>query len=1070
MASPITFKFVDLDYQLDAINSVVQLFNGQDKTEGDSIYRSASLGEIAERVLGRNPRFQVPKRRILENLNIVQTENKHLIPDDILFEGYNFTIEMETGTGKTYVYLRTILELHKQYGYRKFIIVVPSIAIRQGVEKSIEQLNDTFKALYDGLEIKSRAFVYNSGNLGELQSRFIENTDLSIVVMNMQAFNKDTTLIKKEREGRTKLWDLMRDVKPIVIIDEPQKLEGGKKKSASLASIEELDPLFILRYSATHKNTYNMVYKLTSYDAYNQNLVKKICVKTVYGEVPTDFPYIRYVRFTTDLKAKIEIFARDEKRGIIKKRFDVLDGYKLSELSGGLEQYKGMYVEGNPHKIEGLTIAKTRSQGQLTLFNETARDSAWGITIKNGSDTLTLLPGDCTYNEVLRETNSAVIRVQIQAAIRSHLDRQFSILESGKEIKAVALFFIDSVKKYRSGNADEPGLYLKIFEEEYQKLIEKPKYKDYFKKYAKYFPDYKDVQKVHEGYFAIDKKQKVVDPEEISQNNNSDTSVEDLYKAKSKEDIARGIDLILRDKEKLISFDTPLAFIFSHSALREGWDNPNVFTICTLKESSNEMAKKQEIGRGLRLPVDTSGNRCHDEDINWLTVVANAYYEDFAANLQADFDEANKFDHDIATPYEFIETLRTAKLPREKITKELAKILRDELKSKAVINSKGKLNKNVDISKISFRDATLSQYEQAIQDAFIEVMTEKGSRIHIKNGDEPEDTNEKHSYMHEAAFMQMMNELQVRLEKRTFYQVEINSAEFIETAGRNLQQLLETKSLIEQTITVTTSEVEMKENGKTTLSEEVTGYYTDKMPLVWHKKTDFEIINYIMKQTRLPRLAIYSILNEIDPELREHLRVQDVLDKAVKGLQDLLTERKSKHVSGYQVIDNYLFDSGELFIPDKIDSDTLRELELNEGFTNTAYKTRPQNRKAVYKYYRTDSKGEKDFARELDGDEHVLLFTKLHKGGFVIDTPEGDYSPDWAVIYKHDDDTTKLYFIVETKIDKEDKDLTAVEDTKIRCGKLHFEAVSTSLGKQVEYFKAKSYREFKQRVEAKREI
>lgn len=1063
MTGNVKFKFVDLPYQIDAVNSVINLFKGQSKQTGDSLYKEVRRGEIAGSWVGKNPRFEIGSTRILKNLTVVQTENRHLLPDDILDPAYNFTVDMETGTGKTYVYLRTILELHKQYGFTKFMIVVPRIAILQGVKKSIEQLSETFKALYDGLDINARSFVYDSKNLEALRN-FIESTELSVVIMNKDSFNKaGINIIQKEVEGHTPIWQRLKEVKPIIIIDEPQLIEGDKKKkSATLTQLEELEPLFTLRYSATHKNPYNMVYKLTSYDAYNQHLVKKIRVKTVYGEVPKDYPYIRYAAFTKDLKARIELFHRDANRGITKKQFDVLDGASLHELSGGLPQYENMFVMGNPHKIDGLTISRGKI-GQLTLFNDLG-ESDWGITINKGAETLTLIPGDCTYNEKLRETDSAVIRVQIRTAIKSHLDTQFALLEKGKEIKALSLFFIDEVKRVR-GEDGKDGVFLQIFDEEYQNLIKEPKYRDYFKKYASLFPEYEKVKLVREGYFAVDKNNKAVEPQ-TSKKTTLSALTEDDYNAKSKEDIQRGIDLILRGKEELISFSTPLAFIFSHSALREGWDNPNIFTLCTLKESNNEMAKKQEIGRGLRLPVDTQGNRCYDEAVNLLTVVANSYYDEFAAALQKDFDEQQEFDKDTATEYEFFETLRRAGIPTEKITKELAKTLKTELKHSLVINSSGKILPKGDIQKVSFRDATLAEHETAVKEAFIEVMHEKGTRkIIIENGDEAPEENTPHSYMNEEAFKSLLNELTLRLEKRTFYSVDIDSDTFIEEAGRHLNRLLTQKSFIAQTITLTEAEVEMKESGKTVVNTQTTDYVTDKTPLVWQKKSDFQIINYIMTQTRLPRHAIYRILMDVSDDLREYLRMQDVLDLVSLELKKLLTEFKSQHVTGYHVIDNYLFDEKEIFIPDTIDNETLQYLNLENAVLDGGYKTKAANRRAMYKYYKTDSRGEREFAQQLDEDENVMLFTKLHKGGFVIDTPEGNYSPDWAVIYKHPDETVNLYFIVETKINKERKDLSDVEKTKIRCGEMHFEAVSKSLGKQVGYFYAKNYRDFKTQVE-----
>jgi len=1049
MSDKVTFRFDDsLDYQLNAINSTVRLFEGQEKTEGTTLYRQSKteLGGSLE----RNPRIALTPKRLLENLNEVQFES-NLSPDESLMDR-NYTIEMETGTGKTYVYLRTILELHKTYGLRKFIIVVPSIAIRKGVEKSIDQLKDHFKALYDGLDIKSRSFVYSSKQIGKLQDSFTSSPELSIAIMNIQAFNKDTNIIRQEREGRPVLWDLLKDVHPVVIIDEPQKIEGsGKKKSSSLKAIEDLTPQFILRYSATHKKLYNQIYKLSSYDAYEKNIVKKIEVKTVYGEVPKDFPYIRYVKFTTDLKAKLELFCRDPDHGIIKKRIDVKKGNSLFELSGGLSQYKDMFVHSDPHKIEGVTISS--KYGQQALFDADTSSPKWGVTIKNGNtDIFTLIPGDCTYNEEL--TDDLATRVQIRIAIKTHLDKQFAILDEGKEIKALSLFFIDSVKKIRDDEApDGRGHYLKIFDEEYQSIIQDREYRTQFKKYKKFFPEYDDVLKVREGYFARDKHQKIVEPEETSRRGDANGSVEDGYKAKSKEDIERGISLILEGKEELISFGTPLAFIFSHSALREGWDNPNIFTICTLKQGNSDIAKKQELGRGLRLPVDTSGTRCLEESINWLTVIANAYYEDFAKHLQKDFNEESGFDKDAVTMRELRETLITSGIPKHKITPQLVAVFKKELKGNVIINSKDKLAGDAKkVSSAIFEDETLKEHESGIKDAFVAVMEKKGSsKIRIKNGDLPDIVNESYSYLQEDAFKDLLRDLTLRMQKRTYYEVNIDSEKFILEAAEKLSGLLKSSEITKQQVSVTKAKLGMTDTGEALLGEKIADFEVGDAPHFQQKKTDFQIKNYIMNQTRLPRMAIDAIISELEPKEKEYLRNQDVLDFAASEVRDLLQDAKADTVTRYHVIQGYVFDEKTIFEADVIDPALLQE-------EKKVYETDPRKRKAMYRYLRTDSDGEHDFARYLEEDPDVLLFTKLHKGGFVIDTPYSDYSPDWAIIYR-DGDVARLYFVVETKIDKEKKGLTGEEICKIECGKLHFEAVADD----VTFLYAKNYQDFKEK-------
>lgn len=575
MANKITFQFDDsLDYQLQAVQSTVELFRGISR-KVDGIYRPNRTRKIGEGDPVRNTDIVVGSR-LLENLRGVQLSND-LFADTALAEGNNFTIEMETGTGKTYVYLRTILELNKEYGFNKFMIVVPSIAIRKGVEKSMEQLADHFKRLYN-VDIQKHSFIYDSDNPKQISSKLVESNNLSICVLNIQVFNKDTNKIRKEDEYGQNLWEDIKYIKPIVIIDEPQKIEGtAKKKSKSLEAIEELQPLFTLRYSATHKQLYNQIYKLDSYAAYQKDLVKKITVKTVHGVIPKDYPYVRYISFTSDLKAKIEMFSQ-EQGGIIRfKTFNVAGGASLEELSGGLPQYKNYRVAEQPHKLKPLQIATP--------------DGIFSLDMEHSNHEI--------------EKNEAV-RIQIRLAIQNHFAKQIDLLRKGRKIKALTLFFIDAVDKVRDSSApDGRGEYLRIFDEEYKKFVNANR--GILVKYIEYFPQFEDVLKVREGYFARDKKNNEVDVD------GWDSSLDDSamkIKAKSQEDIDRGIELILERKDELISFDEPLAFIFSHSALREGWDNPNVFTLCTLKAGGSEIAKKQEIGRGLRLPVDITGNRC----------------------------------------------------------------------------------------------------------------------------------------------------------------------------------------------------------------------------------------------------------------------------------------------------------------------------------------------------------------------------------------------------------------------------------------------------------------------------
>ena len=933
----------------------------------------------------------------------------------------DFTVEMETGTGKTYVYLRTILELHKEYGFKKFMIVVPSVAIRKGVEKSIEQLREHFKRLYN-VDLSKYSFIYDSNNLGKVNN-FVEENNLSICVMNIQAFNKDTNKIRKDDEYAKNLWRDIKFVRPIVLIDEPQKIEGTtKKKSQSLKAIDELEPLFTLRYSATHKNLYNQVYKLDSYEAYKKDLVKKIRVKTINSVISKDFPYIRYTYFTKDYKARIEMFSQEQGQSIRFRSFDVENGFSLYELSGGLPQYKDMFIAEQPHKEKALKIVSVNGDIELKLGES---------------------------NKKLEDKE--IIRIQINLAIDNHFKKQFEILEEGKRIKGLTLFFIDEVKKVRdSGASDGRGAYLKIFDEEYLKIVQK--YKEKIEKYKNYFPHYENVNLVREGYFALDKKKKEVEVEYKKENE---------VKAKSQEDIDRGIELILEKKDELISFNEPLAFIFSHSALREGWDNPNVFTLCTLKNGSSDIAKKQEIGRGLRLPVDVTGNRCLDRNVNELTVIANDSYENFSRMLQEDFNRnlnINEVTSDI-----ILLTLEKSGIPKSKVTSELADNLKQELVNNKIMDNNNILLKDTEkiseaIKEIKFSDEILEEHSSQIMENFVKYMVEKGTkRIEITNGDNEPIINKQRSFISEKEFKDIFEELGKNLSKKAIYRCKIDSDKYILSSIDKINKHISDFDL-KKIVELTDSKGEYDNTGKFKL-EKMINEDVELSDIVTEKKNDLEIANYIMYHTMLPRLAILKIIKGLEEKNRNALNIQDVLEDITEILLEELKNMKSERVFEYEVIDGYETEREKIFEVDKINEEDLNN-------KRRLFKAK-KNSTSLNEYYKLDSDGEKEFAEKLENNDNVLLFTKLKKGGFVIDTPYGNYSPDWAVVYRNSLENEKnnvgIYFIVETKAGKEEKDLSDVEKRKIKCGKLHFEAVSKNIG----FDWVNSYDDFKRKFKVK---
>ncbi len=1009
-----TIKFIfndNLPHQIKAINSVVNLFKGL-RIRSKGIYKGK--GTLLTDDLSSNPNIPFGQK-ILENLQKIQLEND-IFPSKEL-KNNEFAIEMETGTGKTYVYLRTILQLYQNYGFKKFLIIVPSVAIKMGVKKSVEMLNETFQTLFN-INLRKHCFVYDSKNMNSIFYNLVESKELSICIINTQAFASDNTKIKNPQENGIVLWDSLKSISPIVIVDEPQRVEGTKRKpSKSRKAIEELKPLFMLKYSATFKKEFpvNFLYKLDSYKAFKDNLVKSIEVKTVYGVIPKNYPYIRYVKFNNkNLKAKIEIFSQVQGDRIKFKTFEVEQNQSLKELSN-LAQYENFYIAEQPHKEKPLKISCP--QGIIEI--EQQKHNYTGVNQNNA------------------------VRIQISLAIENHLKKQFAMLDKGQKIKVLSLFFVDRVIKIRDySQSDLRGEYLTIFDEEYNKAI--TKYEQQFQKYKEFFKDYKDTDRVRQGYFAVDKNKKAIEIEEIEEDKE--------YKKDIQEKIDEQIDLILNGKDKLISFDNPLSFIFSQSALREGWDNPNIFTLCTLKNSNSDIAKKQEIGRGLRLPVNIYGQRIQDTQINELTVIANDNYENFAQNLQKDFNDGFDFNKDEVTFDILTKTLKLAGVPQEKITKELVEEFKNELFDRAVINNKNIIqNDGSNIKFIDFTNEILKEHCVKIKETFIEVMKEKGStKVEIKNGDNEQIVNARQDYVNEEDFKKILEKLKQYMVKRSLYKFTLNKDEFIKNCSDIINKYLEN---IKDTnrIIITTAKVSNEENKvlvEKQFSEEREVYGSDTE----NKKTDLEIIDFIMYHTKMPRLAIYKILKGVKDEYKKFLNVQDILDEITDKIQKYLEIQKAKNVGTYEVIAGYELDWGKIIETDIIDDEAFTKVKQ-------VFQTNLSKRKALNKYYKTDSAGEYDFAQKLENSPSVILFTKLKKGGFIIDTPYGNYSPDWAVVVKQEDSQDhKMYFIIESKFDKDVENLTDVEKDKIRLATLHFRAVA---GNDIKFNWIKDYNDYK---------
>ena len=1033
MNDKIRFQIEELEYQEQAVNSVIDLLSGVDRQSVSSIYSTArKQGSFFNARPEANVRFSSTSR-LLNNLQGIQYRNGLFKDLSIVGNIPQFTIEMETGTGKTFVYLETILRLWSEFGgqFKKFIIVVPSNPILLGVKKSIETFADYFKPRFNNIDLTQHFFVFDKNVTPEtVTSKLIESTDLSIMIITNHSFNKESNRLRKESEGGVVIWDDIKDIAPIVIIDEPQKMDGnGKKKSASLAAVEELNPPMILRYSATHKNLYNPLFKLDSYDAYKRELVKGIKVTTIHSLTPKSYPYVRYVKFDTkSLRAVIEIFHKEQGKDIRCMKFDVDNNASLEELSGGLPQYHNWYISAQPRKNDDLQIST---------------DTGDVMYIAEGK----------SNDEV---DHDVAVEKQMEIAIKAHIKKQAEILQSGKKIKVLTLFFVDSVSKVRSNDGDGRGVYLKMFDRVFERIRSQPNLIEYsvLNQYPREFsilnPD-TPVESIREGYFAVDKNHKIVDVEGW----NSDVSDEEVsLKAKAQEDVDRGIDLILNKKDELISFDEPLSFIFSHSALREGWDNPNVFVLVTIKETGSDIAKKQEVGRGLRLPVDVNGVRCYDSSINELTIVANDYYDHFADSLQDDYNASSGFNKEEVTADIIKKAIIDAGVPEEKVEAAYDAFKRELCASDYVkIDRSGKIimqKSDEDFRNIQFNDPILMEHAPKIKESFINAMKDKGSKkIEIANGDEPPFENGVQKYISESAFYSMYQKLLAILQKRSVYKYKLDKDKFITSVTQEIEYHLRRKNDFIQ-FEVTQAEVDfndsrkMKMSGVQKMIED-----SESHTITYEARPLFDLVNIIMANTMLPRLAIIKIINGLSADARNKINNQDYLEETIKVINNKLKEFKSKEFITAELIEGVSVLEKDIFEVDKI----VNESEIKYLFT-----PKPSNRRAMNLKYKFDSDGELKFAKALDEDPNVLLYTKLKKGGFVIETPAGNYSPDWAIVYQKTEDTFAMYFIAETKWDKEKGNLSEDEIIKINCAKKHFEAVDKSVSEIVKYAWVNSYK------------
>jgi type III restriction enzyme len=998
-------KFKTQQYQTAAVQAVVGCFNGQTPQHGGVRYRldpglpksapsspqsALDLEAYADSVVEveaafRNADVTLSESALLSNIQQVQRLQNLPVSTELVktkVSKINLDIEMETGTGKTYCYIKTIFELNMQYGWSKFIVVVPSIAIREGVAKSLEITADHFLETY---RKKARFFIYNSKALPHLES-FSSDPGINVMVINVQAFNatgKDARRIYEELDDfqSRRPIDVISSNRPILILDEPQKMEGGK----TLDSLVNFKPLMVLRYSATHKTSHNKVHRLDALDAYTQKLVKKIAVRgiSVKGLAGTNaYLYLQGIDVSTTKppEARVEFeqkLASGQIRRVLRK---LSKGDNLFVLSNELDQYRGYVVS----DIDAITDT-------LSFINN-----------------VSLLVGEADGDVDV----AALRRIQIREAIKAHFDKEQTVFQQG--IKVLTLFFVDEVVKYRDySSADEKGEYARVFEEEYQLYLnevldlDETPYVKYLKGIA--------VEKTHSGYFSIDKKtKKLIDPE--------------MSKKAAEADDVDAYDLILKDKERLLSLNEPVRFIFSHSALREGWDNPNVFVICALKHSDSTISRRQEVGRGLRLSVNQHGERMDHHatvhDINVLTVVASESYKDFVAALQKDISESLSARPRVADKAYFTEkVLNTAEGPI-KVSEDQATEIEFYLIQNGYVDKRRNITEHYHQAK---KDGTLAVLPDELQPHAEQVLQLIDSVYSDSQIVQPEDGRKAKMLELNANFeKQEFKQLWARINRKAAYTVQFDSEELVTKAVKALDQYLRVTPL---QYTIQRGEQEARatydslKNGNAFVLKAT---QTERAAHSVHSAVKYDLIGKLAEGTELTRRTVADILRGINSAVFAQFKTnpENFIAEAVR----LINEQKAT-----VIVEHLAYDC----VADQFDLDIFTAGQTKQDFSKAGEKLQ----RHIYDYVLTDSKIEREFVKELDTCTDVVVYAKLPRG-FLIPTPVGDYNPDWAISFK--EGTVKhVYFVAETKGSMSSMVLNEIEKTKIRCARKFFDELNT---------------------------
>lgn len=992
-------KFKHQKFQADAAKAVVDVFAGQPyltpsymMDRGSGTYQQSTTEDLD--YTGWSNHKIVPElndRLILEHINTIQRANQ-IKPSEKLEGRFNLTIEMETGVGKTYTYIKTMYELNKHYGWSKFIVVVPSIAIREGVYKSFQVTQEHFAEEYGK---KVRFFIYNSSQLTEID-RFASDNSINVMIINSQAFNargKDARRIymKLDEFRSRRPIDIIAKTNPIMIIDEPQSVEGKKTKE----NLKQFNPLLTLRYSATHKSDsiYNMIYRLDAMEAYNKRLVKKIAVKgiTESGSTATEsYVYLESINLSKSAPTATIQFDFKGATGVRKITRTVTEGYNLYDNSGQMEEYK-----------EGFVVSRIDGRDDSVEFIN-------GIKIFAG-------------DVIGKVSEEQLRRIQIRETILSHIQRERELFY--KNIKVLSLFFIDEVAKYKQyDDSGQPinGIYADMFEEEYNDIVSNLQMGVGEDEYLKYL-DSIPAEKTHAGYFSIDKKGKMVDSK-LKNKKERTTDDVDAY------------DLIMKNKELLLDRNpkrSPVRFIFSHSALREGWDNPNVFQICTLKQSSSETRKRQEVGRGLRLCVNQDGERMDTNalgndvhNVNLLTVIASESYDSFAKGLQSEIADAVSDRPKAVTVDLFVgKVIKDNNGNEQVVDYSMANAIQFDLIVNGYIDKKGILTDKYYEDKANGEIKVAEEVADSAA-SVIEII----DSIYDSRTMQPENarSNNVELVVDESKLaMPEFKALWSKINSKSVYVVDFDTDELVRKAIDSLDRKLRVSKIYFKVETGAMEQIRSKDelvSGESFVKEE-SASYGNITPS--NSNVKYDLIGKLVDDTGLTRKAIIQILKGIKPTVFNQFKEnpEEFIIKASALINDQKATSIIEHIT-YDVMD------------EKYGTDVFTDPTIKGRLGTNAMKAK----KHLYDHIVYDSTNERDFATELDVNKDVAVYVKL-PDGFYISTPVGHYNPDWAIAF-YEGTVKHIYFVAETKGSMNSMQLRLIEESKIHCAREHFKAIS----------------------------